>query len=242
MNREVERIIEKLGSHNSGIMSCVGALTEMGVVFEEMEGEGSNQVKWCEERLQEFLALEESVTDHIIAFEELKKIIIQRSRIADDETNGALVETFSQKVSDLSSKHDEDGQKRFTTHPKYKAYKQKVWHVYHPNEALPGDDAEFVVTTTQEQNLKCPITRTLLQSPVTNKSCGHHYSKSSIMELLKSQRKNAILTCPVTGCSAKVTTKSLEDDKDVELLVQREIAKQQNNPDSDEEDDDVIDI
>jgi hypothetical protein len=39
-----------------------------------------------------------------------------------------------------------------------------------------------------------------------------------------------------------VTAKSLEDDKDVELLVQREIAKQQNAPDSDEEDDDVIDI
>lgn len=28
-NREVERIIEKLGTHNSGIISCVGALTEV---------------------------------------------------------------------------------------------------------------------------------------------------------------------------------------------------------------------
>jgi rRNA maturation protein Nop10 len=239
MNREVERIIEKLGSHNSGIISCVGALTEMGVVFEEIEGEGSEQVKWCEERLQECLGLEENVTDHIAALEELKRHIIARSRTADDDGNGALVETFSNKVNELGKKHSEAGPKRFSTHPKYKSYKQKVWHVHHPNEALPGDDSDFVVTTTQEQNLKCPITRTLLQQPVTNKSCGHHYSKAPILEMLKSQKKGG-LTCPVTGCSAKVNQKSLEDDKDLELLIQREIEKQQ-NADS-EEDDDVIDI
>jgi hypothetical protein len=239
--REVERIIEKLGSHNNGIISCVGALTEMGVVFEDIEGEGSEQVKWCEERLQECLALEESVTDHIAAFEELKKHIIARSRLAEDDGNGALVDTFSNKVSELSKKHYEAGPKRFSTHPKYKSYKQKVWHVHHPNEALPGDDSDFVVTTTQEQNLKCPITRTMLQSPVTNKSCGHHYSKAAITEMLKSKKGNQALTCPVTGCSAKVTQKSLEDDRDLDLLIQREMLKQ-NNANSDEEDDDVIDI
>jgi len=241
MNREVDRIIEKLGSHNSGIISCVGALTEMGVVFEEIEGEGSEQVKWCEERLQECLALEESVTDHIAALEELKRHIIARSRMADDDGNGALVDTFSTKVSELTKKHSEASLKRFSTHPKYKSYKQKVWHVHHPNEALPGDDSDFVVTTTQEQNLKCPITRTLLEHPVTNKSCGHHYSKTPILEMLKLTKNKAGLTCPVTGCSAKVNAKSLEDDKDLELLIQREIEKQR-NAESEDEDEDVVEI
>lgn len=74
----------------------------------------------------------------------------------------------------------------------------------------------------------------------SSKSCGHHYSKASILELLKNKKNNAQLSCPVTGCTAKVTQKSLEEDKDVELLVQRELAKQ-NNAESDEEDD-VIDI
>jgi len=136
-------------------------------------------------------------------------------------------------------KKNDGGPKRFVAHPKYKAFQQKVWRVHHPNEAVPGEDSEFVLKTTQD-NLKCPITRKMLENPVTNKSCGHHYSKDAILEMMRKSKKGA--QCPVSGCSAKVTVRSLEDDKDVELLVQRELLKHQKKNSELEDDEDIIDV
>jgi len=108
---------------------------------------------------------------------------------------------------------------------------------------MPGDDAEFVVSTTQEHNLKCPITRKILENPVTNKPCNHHYSKDAIMEMIRhaSTGRAKQVNCPVTGCSAKVTAKSIEDNKDLELMIQREQLQAKKNSDE-EDDDDVVDI
>lgn len=46
--------------------------------------------------------------------------------MVDDDGNDAMVETFSNKVAELNAKHNDAGPKRFTSHPKYKSYKQKV--------------------------------------------------------------------------------------------------------------------
>jgi len=53
MNRDVDRIIEKLGAHNNGIIQSVVALTEMAIVFEN--DLDSHQVNWCEEKLRDCL-------------------------------------------------------------------------------------------------------------------------------------------------------------------------------------------
>jgi hypothetical protein len=49
-----------------------------------------------------------------------------RARLADDDANLPMVETFNTKVADLSKKNKEAGPKRFHNHAKYKSYKSKV--------------------------------------------------------------------------------------------------------------------
>jgi len=101
MNREVDKLIEKLGVHNNGIIQSIGALTDLAVVFEELEK--VENVEWCEEKLLSSLALEESVTAHIAAFEELKKHIIARARSADDD-NESFVQLFNDRVEAIEKK------------------------------------------------------------------------------------------------------------------------------------------
>jgi hypothetical protein len=88
--------------------------------------------------------------------------------------------------------------------------------VNHPNELMPGDEEDgMIVNPTQEVNLKCPITKTMMVNPVTkyasrcilslvfsccSKPCGHHYSKDAIMEMLKKMpARNQSVPCPVAG-------------------------------------------
>jgi len=167
----------------------------------------------------------------------LKKHIIARSRNIDEESKEPLLEIFLCKSE---SETNNGGPKRFLTHPKYKTFKQKVWQVHHPNEIMPGEDSEFLVKTSQEHNLKCPLTRKYLEQAVTNKSCGHHYSKEAIREYINMSKKG--VSCPATGCSAKVTLRSLEDDEEIRLLVKRELLKQNNADQDDEDDEDIIDV
>jgi len=222
-------------------MNCVLNLTEVAVVFESLgTEEGSKNASWCEEKVQLCLEMEESTAVHIASFEDVKKHVIQRSRLAED-SNLDLVETFNTKVSDLSKKNHDGGPRRFLNHGKYKSFKQKVWQVNHPDEPYPGDDSEFVVKTTQEPSMKCPVTREILVNPVTNKNCGHHYSKDAIQNLIRGNKRAQSCNCPVSGCSAKVSLKTLEDNKDLEVLVQRHLLKRQNE-EEEEEDEDIIDV
>lgn len=185
--------------------------------------------------------MEEKITVHIAAFEDLKRQVLQRQRLADDDSNLALVEAFNAKVADLSKKHKEAGNKRFQNHPKYKSFKQKTWHVNHPDELMPGDEEGdgMIVKPTQEVNLKCPITRTLMEQPVTNKGCQHSYSKAAIMELVKKSRGQTV-GCPVSGCPGKVTLRSLEANHELEELIAKK--REEEAECEEEEDEDVIDV
>lgn len=95
----------------------------------------------------------------------------------------------------------------------------------------------MVIATTSNTGSRfmCPITRKYLQTPMKNRNCGHHYSKSAIEEVLKSNRK-AVTSCPVAGCSAKVTLSSIEEDLDMERQIARYMKKNpQKESDSEEE-------
>jgi len=82
----------------------------------------------------------------------------------------------------------------------------------------------------------------LLANPVTNKNCGHHYSRDAIQNLIQNAKRGQTCNCPITGCSAKVTLRTLEENKELEVLVEKELLKQQDEEDDEDDDEDIIDI
>jgi hypothetical protein len=66
----------------------------------------------------------------------------------------------------------------------------------------------------------------LMEDPVINKVCKHHYSKSAIANHIATKRKNRghnyKVGCPVPGCyNQDVTLSQLEDDATITIQVRR---------------------
>jgi len=117
-----------------------------------------------------------------------------------------------------------------------------VWQVHHAGEALPEDqDSEIVIASNSSTSrLMCPITRKYLQKPMKNRNCGHHYSREAIEQLIRSRKGAA--GCPVAGCSAKVTSDTIEDDPDMERQIQRYLKKNPEKESSDNESEDLEEL
>ncbi len=83
--------------------------------------------------------------------------------VAADE----LAQLVHQRVAAQSSSAESAWWK---THPKWREFKQRVWAVHHPDEALPDDEHNEVIVQlhahSSETNYLCPITRALLVHPV----------------------------------------------------------------------------
>lgn len=86
------------------------------------------------------------------------------------------------------------------------------------------DELEMVedTNTDNKKRTKCPITKCTFVNPVKrsfhieffmiSKICNHTYSRDAIMELLARSRS---ISCPVSGCSKKVTESDLVPDEDM---------------------------
>jgi SUMO ligase MMS21 Smc5/6 complex component len=64
---------------------------------------------------------------------------------------------------------------------------------------------------------------TLLENPVINMICKHHYSRAAIESYVDSKLRNRQrVRCPVAGCTnGHVTIEQLEDDSEIALLIRR---------------------
>lgn len=92
------------------------------------------------------------------------------------------------------------------------------------------DEIAFVVgngSSTQNSNLKCPITGVLMEDPVKNSICGHSYSRAGIRSHMQAKQHRA--KCPVAGCynTQVVTERVLADDYGVQQAVRKEKRRQE---------------
>ena len=111
-------------------------------------------------------------------------------------------------------------------------FKRRVWDVKHANQPAPPSwfpatgnaEAEVVdddlIIGQEIQSLKCPITLSLLENPVRNNNCPHVYSLDAIKELVR--QGHGQCKCPVAGCMADVTLKSVREDKAMARRVELE--------------------
>jgi SUMO ligase MMS21 Smc5/6 complex component len=105
----------------------------------------------------------------------------------------------------------------------YLDFKRRVWDVKHENQPAPTtwfptdadaneEEDDDLIIGQEIQSLKCPITLQLLEKPVRNENCVHVYSYDAIKELVR-QGQGGRCNCPVTGCNAIVTMKTVREDK-----------------------------
>ncbi|XP_042870386.1 E3 SUMO-protein ligase NSE2-like [Penaeus japonicus] len=88
------------------------------------------------------------------------------------------------------------------------------------NEGDEGDGD--LIVTQQEVNLIDPISMKQMTDPVRNKICGHVYERSSVVNMIKQNRRKGF-SCPNVGCENRERLKmeNLEDALDVKREIVR---------------------
>ena len=88
-----------------------------------------------------------------------------------------------------------------------------------PQEETISDD---LVMMQKEVSLMCPLTKKLMEVPVTSKKCHHSFSKSAILSHIRhySQRRGQP-KCPIGGCDQIVTETDLEPNTDLQKAIRR---------------------
>lgn len=101
--------------------------------------------------------------------------------------------------------------------PRLQQLRRRLWELQHPGEALPEEKDEELVLVggAARDELLCPLTKLPLEQPVRNAACRHLYSRPALLLYVKGGAK----TCPVAGCGAKVSQRSVEAAPDVEERV-----------------------
>ncbi|CAI8024014.1 E3 SUMO-protein ligase NSE2 [Geodia barretti] len=77
---------------------------------------------------------------------------------------------------------------------------------------------EDVQVKKVQQSLKCPLTGTYLEDPVSNSGCGHTYSRAAVMEHIRHRAVRAA-RCPV--CSGPLTVSCLQPEPRLAKKVRR---------------------
>uniref|UniRef100_A0A7S2BI37 SP-RING-type domain-containing protein n=1 Tax=Florenciella parvula TaxID=236787 RepID=A0A7S2BI37_9STRA len=88
-------------------------------------------------------------------------------------------------------------------------------------EDAGGDDEIEQVRTENDlkQEVFCPLTQDIMTDPLTCKECNHSFEGKAIISMLKN--KNTGISCPVAGCSVKVTKAKLVKNPRLEKKIVR---------------------
>lgn len=71
------------------------------------------------------------------------------------------------------------------THPSYVKFRKCLEDDDDSVSDVQGDSDDEIVVEQVQQSLNCPLTKRLLEAPVTSKVCKHSYSYSAIIEHIR---------------------------------------------------------
>ena len=133
-----------------------------------------------------------------------------------------LQEVFRLKMGEA---REEDVARSVSSHSKVKAIEAllsnpgvRAGSSRPQEETISGD----LVMTQKEVSLVCPLTKKLMEDPVTSKKCHHSFSKSAILSHIRNYRqRRGHAKCPIGGCDQKVVEADLEPNADLEKAVRR---------------------
>ncbi|KAL7329088.1 hypothetical protein PS15p_207250 [Mucor circinelloides] len=172
------------------------------------ERNDAEKVAALDETYKQFVHLEHKLNLQKKAFTTLKQRIETGEKITDPIA-------YYDNLNQILDAESPDDATRIISDPKYQSFKQHLWNINHPDEMMPSlvandnDDDDIVMGPTKI-SLKCPITMTWLEEPVTSAKCKHTYSKKAIFTLFPSL--SHMITCPIPGCNKPLARNDLMDD------------------------------
>lgn len=91
-----------------------------------------------------------------------------------------------------------------------------------PSQAEEETISDDLVLMQKEVSLTCPLTKKLLEDPVTSKKCRHSFSKAAILSHIRHYRqRRGHPKCPIGGCDQTVTEDDLEPNAELEKAIRR---------------------
>ncbi|KAI8968032.1 zinc-finger of the MIZ type in Nse subunit-domain-containing protein [Mycotypha africana] len=186
------------------------------------ENDQSDKLVTIDQRFKNLIDLERKMDQQKQAIETLKSQIDNGEVVTDPV---AHYETLLHQIAqEDETKTDEE--KYYTNH-RYIQFRQTIWSIKHPDEEMPSlvsnDDDDIVMGPTKI-SLKCPLTTTWFEEPVTNTPCRHTFSKRAIYGLLRSGGSRV---CPIPGCDKTVSTGTLVPDPVMADRVARVRAREE---------------
>ncbi|KAI8377853.1 zinc-finger of the MIZ type in Nse subunit-domain-containing protein [Radiomyces spectabilis] len=183
----------------------------------------SDMITPLESDMQTYIDLEHQLQEQKTIIDELQR------GVCDQRLKGDIMKEYTKKWEKNMRKYSNMPAKRkYYNHEQYNSFKQIIWNVNHPDEPMPplgeedgrAKDDDIVIGATKLA-LKCPLTTTWFEEPLTSKLCKHTFSKAAIMALLK--RSHGSVECPIPGCGKLIDQRVLYED----TLMERRVARQQ---------------
>ncbi|XP_063597078.1 E3 SUMO-protein ligase NSE2-like [Penaeus indicus] len=144
---------------------------------------------------------------------------LDSSEAAETEDVGEL---FNQCLKSLEE--DIDLQEMINNDSNVKNFRTLLQNEDSGDNENDNEDGDLIVTQ-QEVNLFDPISMKRMTDPVRNKVCGHVYERSSVVNMIKQNRRKGFC-CPNVGCENRERLKmeDLEDAMDIkrEIVTRKE--------------------
>ncbi|CDK24883.1 unnamed protein product [Kuraishia capsulata CBS 1993] len=87
--------------------------------------------------------------------------------------------------------------KRLENSRKQKEFAEFTEVMISPQKLLAGEDDDDVAVEGGLVDLRCPISKQIMNNPVTSKKCGHCYDKNNILSLFGRQSNTKCPECPM---------------------------------------------
>eukprot|EP00467_Chlorarachnion_reptans_P009702 CAMPEP_0114520210 /NCGR_PEP_ID=MMETSP0109-20121206/19443_1 /TAXON_ID=29199 /ORGANISM="Chlorarachnion reptans, Strain CCCM449" /LENGTH=239 /DNA_ID=CAMNT_0001701057 /DNA_START=188 /DNA_END=907 /DNA_ORIENTATION=- len=148
-----------------------------------------------------------------------------RMWMESDEYNNENV-NWKEKLRELHQQNETElrPQNEARLREKLREFDQTVWNVNHRGQAMEGSEDEELQIVDAKTDLKCPITKTILENPVRSTQCVHVFSRDAIYEMLKRKRS---IKCPVAGCNQTISKSSLQRAHDTERELRQYQAREE---------------
>lgn len=141
---------------------------------------------------------------------------------ADNSEAPNLQDVFRRKMEEAT---EEDITRSVSSHSKVKAIEELVRNPgarAGPSQTQEETISDDLVLMQKEISLVCPLTKKIMEDPVTSKKCQHSYSKSAILSHIRLYRqRRGHPKCPIGGCDQTVKENDLEPNADLEKAIRR---------------------
>ncbi|VDB97931.1 unnamed protein product [Peniophora sp. CBMAI 1063] len=233
---------EQMGSLVEG--SAFALLNDIvAAVSETTDETDPKELQTLDGHMKDLIDMREALRHNQRALEELhqeiqQKDIVNIMDVHEQAVNGEA-EPWAKKTA----------RQRYAKSEAYRRFRIASYEVLHPESGVPpldqlipvedgdddddDDDDDDLQVSGIVQELRCPISLTLMVDPYTSDVCHHSYSKAPIWDLL-GENTSAHSKKPCPACNTMICKDDLHPNKDLEVKIERRRRRLQREEDIDE--------